>query len=122
MREVALRNEDYVAFLDESGEQNLQVVAGVLIPARWLRAAERRWRDFIRHQIGSHSGRAEIHAHELLRGQGGASYHASLTSLGRTGQARSALGAGRQLYRDALEHIASIREVRVLTVGLRTAY
>ncbi len=29
---MALRDEDYVAFLDESGEANLQVVAGVLIP------------------------------------------------------------------------------------------
>lgn len=37
-----LRNEDYIAFLDESEQDKLQVVAGVLIPARWLRPAERR--------------------------------------------------------------------------------
>jgi hypothetical protein len=119
---MALRNEDYVAFLDESGEENLQVVAGVLVPARWVRSAERRWRDFIRHQIGSQSGRTEIHSHELLKGQGSASFYASRTSMSRTGQARSAQGAGRRLYRDALEHIAGIREVRILTVGLKTKY
>src|SRR5713226_3784277 len=119
---MALRNEDYVAFLDESGEPNLQVVAGVLIPARWLRGSERRWRDFVRHQLGSNSGKTEIHAQHLLNGQGNAAYYASLTSVARTGQARSAQAAGRLLYREALEHIAGIAEVRVLTVGLKTKY
>lgn len=119
---MPLRNEDYVAFLDESGEQNLQVVAGVLIPARWLRAAERRWRDFVRHQLGSRSGKTEVHAQELLDGRGSSAYYASRTSLARTGQHRSARAAGRLLYREALEHIASITEVRILTVGLNTRY
>jgi hypothetical protein len=119
---MALRNEDYVAFLDESGEPNLQVVAGVLIPARWLRGAERRWRDFVRHQIGSQSGKTEIHAQDLLDGQGSAAYFASKTSLARTGQDRSARAAGRLLYRDTLEHIASIAEVRILAVGLNTKH
>ena len=119
---MTLRNEDYVAFLDESGERNLQVVAGVLIPARWLRGSERRWRDFIRHNLGSSSGKTELHAQDLLQGRGSAAFYASRTSVARTGQARSAKAAGRHLYRDALEHIASIREVRILTVGLRTKY
>jgi hypothetical protein len=61
-----LRNEDYVAFLDESGESNLQVVSGVLIPARWLRPAERRWRDFVRDHLGSRTGRTEIKGRELM--------------------------------------------------------
>lgn len=119
---MALRNEDYVAFLDESGEPNLQVVAGVLIPARWLRGSERRWRDFVRHQLGSESGKTELHAKDLLRGQGNAAFYASKTSVGRTGQPRSAQAAGRLLYRDALEHVASIAEVRILAVGLNTKY
>jgi hypothetical protein len=119
---MALRNEDYVAFLDESGEANLQVVAGVLIPARWLRGSERRWKDFVRHQLGSQSGKTEIHAQDLLDGRGNAAYYASRTSISRTGQARSAKAAGRLLYRDALEHIAGIAEVRVLSVGLATKY
>jgi hypothetical protein len=34
----------------------------------------------------------------------------------------SARGAGRQFYRDALEHIARTREVRVLAVGLDTRH
>lgn len=119
---MALRNEDYVAFLDESGEENLQVVAGVLIPARWLRGAERRWRDFIRHQLGNQSGKIELHAQELLDGRGSAAYHAARTSLARTGQHRSARGAGRLLYRETLEHVASVTEVRILAVGLATKY
>jgi hypothetical protein len=111
-----------VAFLDESGEDNLQVVAGVMIPARWLRGAERRWRDFVRHQLGSPSGLTELHAQDLLNGQGNAAFYASRTSVARTGQARSAKAAGRHLYRDALEHIASIAEVRLLVVGMRTKH
>jgi len=119
---MPLRNEDYVAFLDESGEPNLQVVAGVLIPARWLRGAERRWRDYVRHQLGSHSGKTEMHAQDLLEGRGNAAFYASRTSVARTGQPRSARAAGRLLYRDTLEHVASIAEVRILTVGLKTKY
>jgi hypothetical protein len=122
---MALRNEDYVAFMDESGEwgkTDLQIVSGVLIPARWLRGSERRWRDFVRHQLGSQSGKTEIHAQDLLNGRGSAAYYASKTSIARTGQARSAKAAGRLLYRDALEHIAGIREVRILSVGLKTRY
>ena len=111
-----------MAFLDESGESGLQVVAGVLIPARWLRGSERRWRDFVRHQLGSQSGKTEIHAHELLNGKGAASFYASQTSLSRTGQARSARAAGRALYRDVLEHVAGIAEVRVLSVGVDSKY
>jgi hypothetical protein len=34
----------------------------------------------------------------------------------------SAKGAGLQFYRDALEHIAGITELRVLTVGVRSKY
>ncbi len=68
MNAPGLRNEDYVAYLDESGSDTLQVVAGVLIPARWLRPAEYRWREFIRDAMGSSSGRTEVKSRELLRG------------------------------------------------------
>jgi hypothetical protein len=116
-----LRNEDYVAFLDESGEEGLIVVAGVLIPARWLRAAERRWRDFVRDHAGSRSGRTEIKSRELLKGRGIA-FHVQATMLANGYPPISAQGAGRQFYKDALEHIARTREVRVLAVGLDTPY
>lgn len=115
----ALRNEDYIAFLDESGEENLQVVAGVLIPARWLRSAEQRWRDFVRDRLGSRSGRTEVHSRELLKGEG-VSLHAQSAYISKTGKAISARAAGRQFHRDALEHIAGIAEVRILSVGMRT--
>lgn len=114
-----LRNEDYVAFLDESGEPGLQVVAGVLIPARWLRAAERRWGDFIRDHLGSRSGRTEVKGRDLIRGHG-VSLHAQTRILASGGASVSARGAGQQFYRDALEHIAKIREARFLTVGMDT--
>jgi len=113
-----LRNEDYVAFLDESGDSDFQIVAGVLIPARWLRPAERRWKDFIRDKLGSNSGRTEVKARELARGEG-AAFHAQRV-LANRGLNFSARAAGRHFYREALEHIATITEVRVLAVGLRT--
>lgn len=116
-----LRNEDYVAFLDESGEPGLQVVAGVLVPARWLRGAERRWQDFLRAQLGSKSGRVEVKGRDLVRGEG-VSLHAQRVMLNKGITGISALGAGRAFYRMALEHIAGIAEVRVLAVGLPTKY
>lgn len=118
-----LRNEDYIAFLDESGEDSgkdsLQVVAGVLIPARWLRPAERRWHDFIRDHLGSRSGRTEIKSRDLVAGKG-ASLHAQARILASGGSSLSAKHAGRQFYRDALEHIARTTEVRTMAVGLPT--
>lgn len=117
----SLRNEDYIAFLDESGETDLQVVAGVLIPARWLRSAEQRWRDFIRDNLGSNSGRTEVHSRELLKGEG-VSLHAQTAFTGRTGQPISAAAAGRHFHKEALQHIASISEVRILAVGLKTKH
>jgi hypothetical protein len=113
------RNEHYVAFLDESGEPGLQVVAGVFIPARWLRSAERRWQEFIRDELGSRSGRTEVKGRELLKGEG-VSLHAQTRHLSKGGTPLSAKGAGRQFYRLALEHIAGIAEVRVITVGVKT--
>jgi Protein of unknown function (DUF3800) len=115
-----LRDEDYIAYLDESGENGLQVVAGVLIPARWLRGAERRWRDFVRGELGSRSGKLEVKGRDLLQGKG-ASFHAQSVQ-GEKGKSLSAKGAGRQFYRDALEHIALINQIRVVAVGLPTKY
>lgn len=120
MPKPGLRDEDYVAYLDESGEADLQVVAGVLIPARWLRGAERRWRDFISSQLGSRSGRLEVKGRDLLSGKG-ASIKAQQIQLAK-GRSMSALAAGRLFYRDALEHIALINQVRVVAVGLPTKY
>lgn len=121
MERAGLRNEDYVAFLDESGQDGLQVVSGVLIPARWLRSAERRWKDFVSDHLRSPSGRLEVKSRELLRGEGVA-YQAQQALLESGHPAISARAAGRQFYRDALQHIASINEVRVLSVGLPTNY
>jgi hypothetical protein len=120
VRKPSLRDEDYVAYLDESGEDGLQVVAGILVPARWLRGAERRWRDFNRGELGARSGALEVKGRDLLAGKG-ASFQAQRMSLAK-GRPMSAKAAGRAFYRDALEHIALINQIRVLAVGLPTKY
>jgi len=119
MARLGLRNEDYVAYLDESGENGVWVVAGVLIPARWLRGAERRWRDFIRGEFGSKSGQLEVKGRDLVAGKG-ASLQIQQMMLEKGAPPLSARAAGRMFYRDALEHIASIHHIRVLAVGLPT--
>ena len=98
----------------------MQVVAGLLIPARWLRGAERRWRDFIRGELGSRSGRLEVKGRDLAAGKG-VSLNAQRVLLD-SGRSLSARAAGRAFYRDALEHIALINQIRVLAVGLPTRY
>jgi hypothetical protein len=114
-----LRDEDYIAFLDESGQSGVWVVSGLLIPARLLRGAERRWRDFISDHLGSRSGRREVKSKELTKGRGVALQAQKV--LGAKGwPAMSAKGAGHQFYREALEHIAGLTELRILTVGMRT--
>lgn len=118
-----LRDEDYVAFLDESiqpGRDGFTMVAGIFVPARLLRSAERRWRDFITDRLGSRSGRREVKSKDLTKGHGAAK-HAQGRLLSSGWPALSAVGAGRQFYREALHHIASVTEVRVLTAGLPTA-
>lgn len=116
-----LRNEDYVAFLDESGENGLEVVAGVLVPARWLRPAEHRWRTFVRSELGSRSGQVEVKGRDLINGNGIA-LHAQSSMLRKGWPPLSAGAAGRTFYKLALGHIATIAEVRVLAVGLPTKH
>jgi hypothetical protein len=118
---AGLRNEDYVAFLDESGTGRLQVVSGVLIPVRWLRPAEHRWRAFIQTELGSKSGRTEVKSRELMHGEG-VSLHAQKAMLVSGHPPLTAKAAGRQFFRRALEHIAGIAEVRILTVALPTTH
>ncbi len=108
-----------MAFLDESGTGRLQVVSGILIPVRWLRPAEHRWRAFIRTELGSRSGQTEVKSRELMHG-GGVSLHAQTAMLASGSPPLTAKAAGQQFFRRALEHIASIAEVRVLTVALPT--
>lgn len=121
MPKLGLRDEDYVAYLDESGEDGLQVVAGILIPARWLRGAERRWRDFIRDELGGRSGALEVKGRDLMAGKGACSLKAQQVLLSK-GRPMSARAAGRAFYRNALEHMAIINQVRVLAVGLTTKH
>jgi hypothetical protein len=111
-----------VAFVDESiqpGADGFTMVAGLLIPARLLRSAERRWRDFITDRLGSRSGRREIKSKDLIAGHGAAK-NAQKRLLASGAPPISALGAGRQFYREALHHIASLTEIRVLTIGRPT--
>jgi hypothetical protein len=116
-----LRNEDYVAFLDESiheGPAGFTMVAGLLIPARILRSAERRWRDFISDRLCSRSGRREVKSKDLTGGHGAAKN--AQRRLLSSGWQISVQAAGWQFYREALQHIAGMTEIRVLTVGFPT--
>ncbi len=96
------------------------MVAGLLIPARILRSAERRWRDFITDRLGSRSGRREIRSKDLTAGHGAAK-NAQTRLLSSGWQPISARAAGWHFYREALQHIASLTEIRILTVGFPTA-
>jgi len=120
---VPLRDEDYVAFVDESTRPDplnpLTVVSGVLIPSRWLRPAERRWEQFIRSEVGRESGIAEFKAHDLLAGKGLA-IDIAKHQREEKGFHKSAKGAAHDFYKLALEHIALIAEARVLAVGSKT--
>jgi hypothetical protein len=89
-------------------------VAGILIPARLLRSAERRWRDFITDRLGSRSGRREVKGKELVKGHGAAK-NAQDRLLAQGWPPLSAKAAGHQFYREALEHISSLTEIRILT-------
>ena len=73
----------------------------------------------MRDHLGSRSGRTEVKSRDLIKGRGVA-LHAQTRILASGGPSVSARGAGQQFYRDALEHIARIREVRFLTVGMDT--
>jgi hypothetical protein len=97
------------------------VVSGLLIPARWLRAAENRWRDFIRDNAGKPSGRIELKSRDLFKGKGVAYQIAQDRSRGAA-RGTSSLVAGHDFYQDALKHIASIQEARILTVGVDSKY
>lgn len=96
------------------------MVAGLLIPARILRSAERRWRDFVSDRLGSRSGRREVRSKDLTGGHGAAK-NAQARLLSSGWQPVSAQAAGWQFYREALQHIAGLTEVRILTVGFPTA-
>jgi hypothetical protein len=114
-----LRNEDYIAFLDESGHPGMTVVGGFLIPARWLTPAERRRRSFVTYAFGSRSGRLEVKSTKLFNGKGIA-IHAQSAAKARGGGNMSAKAAGRVAYTEALAHIGTIAEVRILAVGMAT--
>jgi hypothetical protein len=62
-----------------------------------------------------------VKGRDLLAGKG-VSLHAQQTMLARGASPLSAKAAGRLFYRDALKHVASINQVRVLAVGLSTNY
>ena len=65
---VTFLREDYVAFVDESGDDHLQVVSGVFIPARWMRPAHT-YLDDVRATEGLRQP-DELKAAELATGRG----------------------------------------------------
>ena len=114
-----LRNEDYVAFVDESGDDKLTVISGVMLPARWVRATEARWEAFLR----SHGiyGRGELKAWKLTTGRGVAQDMAHrLQRPSGDSMSTHAKRCGQEAYIDALRLIGTFTELRVATVGVPT--
>lgn len=115
-----LRNEDYVAFLDESGNDDLKIVAGVLIPARWMRSTESRWDHFVRDR--GLQGQGELKAWKLVSGRGLARILGERVPRPAGLSKRDHYAAcGRQAYVDVLRLIGSLTEVRVAVVGVPSA-
>lgn len=75
--------------------------------------------DFVSNSVGSRSGRTEIKGREIVKGHGVA-LHAQKRQREDGIAGISARAAGRRLYRDALEHIGGINQLRIMTVGLPT--
>lgn len=113
--------EDYVAFLDESGDDDLQVVSGIFVPARWMRSAHT-FLDDVRATEGLRHPE-ELKAAELATGRGFAWEQAKKlhrpAGLSKWNHAKQ---TGQDIYTRVLGHVARINGLRVLTLGLRTHY
>jgi hypothetical protein len=113
--------EDYIAFVDESGDANFQVVTGLFVPARWVRSAYTLLDD-IRATEGFRQT-DELKAAELATGRGFAWTRAQglVCPLGMSWKAH-ALQTGCDIYKRVLGHVARINGLRVLTIGLQTRF
>lgn len=113
--------EDYVVFLDESGDDDLQVVAGIFVPARWMRSAHT-FLDDVRATEGFKKP-DELKAAQLATGRGFAWQRAeTLQRPPGLSKSNHAKQTGCDIYTRVLGHVARINGLRVLTVGLRTRF
>lgn len=117
---MAFAHEDYVVFMDESGDDNLQVVTGLFVPARWMRPAYQLLDD-IRATEGFKVPE-EMKASVLATGRGFAWQRAeSIQRPAWISKRNHALQTGCDIYTRVLGHTAGINGLRVMSVGLQTA-
>ena len=106
-------------FVDESGDEKLTVISGVMVPARWVRATEARWEAFLR----SHGiyGKGELKAWKLTTGRGVAQDIARRTEH-PSGESFSthAKSCGHNAYIEALRLIGTLTEMRIATIAVPT--
>src|SRR5205823_48865 len=106
--------------MDESGDENLQVVSGIFIPARWMRPGAT-YLDDVRATEGLKQPE-ELKAAELATGRGFAWDRAQTlhrpVGLSKRDHAKQ---TGCDIYKRVLGHVARLNGLRVLTVGLQTA-
>jgi hypothetical protein len=111
--------EDYVVFLDESGNDTLQVVAGVFIPVRWTRPASVYLDDF-RATEGVRQPE-ELKAAELATGRGVARRIAAVRPRGSGIKPRAhELQIGHDIYTRALATAGYLNRMQVVCIGVPT--
>jgi hypothetical protein len=116
---MAFLREDYVAFLDESGDEDITVVSGLFVPTRWMRSAAT-FLDDIRATEGF-TQPEEMKAAELATGRGFAWERAqSLVRPPGVSFRNHAKQTGCDIYKRVLRQVSRINGLRVLTVGLPT--
>jgi hypothetical protein len=118
---VTFLREDYVAFIDESGDGTLQVVSGLFVPARWMRSAYTLLDDVRATEGFRHPD--ELKAAELATGRGFAWERAeTLPRPIGVSKSNHAKQTGCDIYTRVLRHVARINGLRVLSIGLRTRF
>jgi hypothetical protein len=119
---MAFAAEDYIVFVDESGNDDLQVIAGLFVPVRWVRSSYAYLDDF----RASEGIRVpdELKAAELATGRGLVARRlAKATPIPPGVGMRTHAGRiGQSLYERALTLAGSMNGLRVVAIGLRTRF
>ncbi len=103
----------YLAYVDDSGDNQLDLLSAVLIPFQTWQASLAGWLDFRRRLVDEHGipTAYELHANEFLNGRGRPSKTGAPINTSRT--------LRRQIGEQALTVIAAMPDVGVITVARR---
>ncbi|MGH3431058.1 MAG: DUF3800 domain-containing protein [Mycobacteriales bacterium] len=118
---MSFLHEDYIVFMDESGDDDLQVVTGLFVPVRWMRSAYQLLDD-IRATEGFKVPE-EMKASVLATGRGFAWQRAQTTARPAFVSKRDhALKTGCDIYTRVLGKVAGLNGLRVVSLGLQTPF